>query len=73
MSRARIARGIGFFAATAWLMAAFFWRPWTVEGLALGIGGAAALSALGERAFQRLAGTAEKRADLEDRVRNPPA
>lgn len=73
MSAARIARLLGFVAAASWALAFLFWRPWTVEGLVMSFGGALALSALGERAFQRLATEAERRADLEDRVRNPPS
>jgi len=43
------------------------WSGWIGAGLTLAGGGAIA-----EAAFRRLAGAETVRADLEDRVRNPP-
>ena len=42
-------------------------------GLLAGFAGAGATWWLGERIWRRVATAEERRADLEDRVRNPPA
>lgn len=73
MNRASAARWFGSSAAAAWLIAALAWRGWGFGFAVLGIGGAAGLAALGEWLFDRWAGAAQKRADLEERTRNPPS
>jgi hypothetical protein len=65
-------RTFGAFAGLAALSAAIFFSP-TFGGLAIGAVLALTCFAIGERAFRRLASREEIRADLEDRVRNPPA
>ena len=54
-------------AGAAWLLLAPPWVALSAAGLIIMAGGA-----LAEAAFRRLASAEEKRADLKDRVRNPP-
>ncbi len=70
--RAQTWRTLGAFAGLAALSAAIFFSP-TIGGFAIGAVLALGSFAIGERAFRRLASKEEIRADLEDRVRNPPA
>ncbi|MBL8587145.1 MAG: hypothetical protein JNK46_01310 [Methylobacteriaceae bacterium] len=69
--RAHSWRALGAILGLAALSLAIFFSP-TLGGLAIGAVLALTCFALGERAFRRLATKEEIRADLEDRVRNPP-
>ena len=69
--RAQGWRTTGAFAGLAASSIAIFLSP-TLGGLAIGAVLALGCFAIGERLFRRLASKEEVRADLEDRVRNPP-
>jgi ammonia channel protein AmtB len=70
--RAQGWRTTGAIAGLAALSLAIFFSP-TMGGLAIGAVLALTCFAIGERLFRRFASKEEIRADLEDRVRNPPA
>jgi ABC-type siderophore export system fused ATPase/permease subunit len=72
MSRAQLARFAVFVVGASAFVAVFLRWGWSVTGVALMIGVWFAFSILAAQVFRRLASADERRADLEDRVRNPP-
>ncbi len=72
MSRAAFAR-LACFAITAVAAMAVFWTTGNLGWVALAGGGVLLAGIPAERLYRRLASPEEQRADLEDRVRNPPS
>ena len=72
MSRASLARFAVFLAGASAFVAAFLRWGWSLAGFASMIGVWAGASLLAAWVYRRLASAEERRADLEDRVRNPP-
>ena len=73
MSKAHLARlSIGLVGGALALWALLSLQPWWL-GVVVFAGGMVTSSVAASRAFDRIATPDEVRADLEDRVRNPPA
>lgn len=72
MNRAGLVRGVAAFAGVA-IFLALSVTIGGADGLLAGFAGAGATWWLGERYWRRMATAEQRRADLEDRVRNPPS
>jgi hypothetical protein len=72
MSRPGLVRLLAAFAGVAVFLALFV-AIGSTGGLLAGFAGAGTIWWLGERYWRRNGSAGERRADLEERVRNPPA